>query len=114
MSKIQANKAGSKAIQELQARFPKTQLPTEINETSKHCYNILACRVELTGGTNFKLDYRIITTTQSDYNKQVAQGVFNASSYLADEIHILHDPIQYEKDMKEAEKAAKKAKEPKE
>ena len=111
MSKIQGNKSDSKAIKELIAKFPNYSIQTDIEEGDAHFYHILACSVSVGRGTNVELKTRIITTSELDYNNQVAKKIFNPSSYLCDEIHILHDPMQYAKDMAAEKKAAKKEKE---
>jgi hypothetical protein len=98
MSKIQGNKSQTKAITELIAKFPQASIKTEINEADAHFYHILACSVSITRGTNVELKYRIVTTSERDYNKQQSMGIFNAQSYLCDEIHLLHDPILYAKE----------------
>ena len=105
MIKIQGNKSQTKAITELIAKFPQANIQTEINESDAKFYHILCCSVSITRGTNVELKHRVVQTSEHDYNKQTAMGILNAQSYLCDEIHILHDPIAYEK-----EKAPKKTK----
>jgi hypothetical protein len=107
MSKVQANKSDSKGIKELRSKFPNANIPTEIEENDKGYYNILCCFISITRGTNVEFNHRVVTTTEKDYNNQVSKGIFNNASYLCDEIHILHDPMQYEKE--QAELAAKEA-----
>lgn len=108
MSQIQANKADNKAIKELRAKYPAANIPTEIDEKDKAFYHILCCFISITRGTNVEFKHRIVTTNERDYNNQVAKGIFNNASYLCDEIHILHDPMEYAKE--EAAKEAKKDK----
>jgi len=105
MSQITANKADSKAIKELRVKFPSANIPTEIDEKDSAYYHILCCFINITRGTNIEFKHRVVTTTERDYNNQVANKIFNNASYLCDEIHILHDPMEYAKT--EAERIAK-------
>lgn len=123
MNKVQANLSNSKELQALRAQFSGEELPTEIVEGNKHCYNFLGYTIA-TNGSSVRLDWKLFSMTKELYQQHEIKKTLKAANFGHAALIILHDPVLMEKkekeakektakDLEEKEKAEKKEKEAK-
>lgn len=87
-----ANLSHKQEIINLIKQFPNADIPREINETNKHCFNFLGLNVRKGGGLSIDLNVKLFT---KDVNVWEAMTDFQKTPSIMgnfESVIMIHDP----------------------
>lgn len=92
VKKVTANLSHKQEIINLINQFPNAEIPREINETNKHCFNFLGLNVRKGGGLSIDLNVKLFT---KDVNVWEAMTDFQKTPSIMgnfESVIMIHDP----------------------